>query len=319
MARVLLLNPLSLLGNEIREAMDRRRDLWEEVRLATNDVEQVGTLTEVAGAAALVESFTPGEGGPCDLLVVCGDPLPAAEELRRLGDDTTVLFAHGTPGGAEALPIVAGVNVERIATGRWLVSPPPPVVLLAYVLAPLRELGLERVVASILLPASDRGQEGLDELLDQTRGLLAFQGEMPQEIWGSQLAFNVLPAAASGAAVAGPLASVLGGATPVAVQLLQAGVFHGMTASLWVQLSSGHSADEVKQAIAALPFVETAENPESVGPVAAGTSDQILLGHVGEDAGAAGGFWIWVVMDNLTRGGALNAIAVAEALLAPIH
>jgi aspartate-semialdehyde dehydrogenase len=319
MARVLLLNPLSLLGAEIREAMARRRDLWEEVKLATNDVDQVGTLTELAGAATLVESFTPGEGGPCDLLVVCGDPLPKPEELRRLGDDTTVLFAHGTPGGPEALPIVAGVNFERIATGRWLVSPPPPVVLLAYVLAPLRELGLERVVASILLPASDRGQEGLDELLNQARGLLAFQGEMPKEIWGEQLVFNVLPAAGSGAAVAGALASVLGGETPVAVQLMQAGVFHGLTASLWVKLSSEHSANEVKDAIAALPFVETAEEPGAVGPVAAGTSDQILLGQVEADAAGAGGFWIWVVMDNLTRGGALNAIAVAEALLAPIH
>jgi aspartate-semialdehyde dehydrogenase len=319
MARVLLLNPLSLLGSEIREAMDRRRDLWEEVKLATNDAEQVGTLTEVAGAAALVESFAPGEGAPCDLLVVCGDPLPTPEELRRLGEDTTVLFAYGSPGGAEALPIVAGVNVERIDKGRWLVSPPPPVVLLASVLAPLHDLGLQRVVASILLPASDRGQKGLDELLNQTRGLLAFEGEMPKEIWGEQLAFNVLPAAGGGAAIARSLASVLGVEVPVAVQLLQAGVFHGLTASLWVELSAERSADEVREAIASLPFVETADEPSSVGPVAAGTSDQILLGRVEPDSAGAGGFWIWVVMDNLTRGGALNAIAVAEALLAPIH
>ena len=25
-----------------------------------------------------------------------------------------------------------------------------------------------------------------------------------------------------------------------------------------------------------------------------------------------GGFWLWAVMDNLTRGGALNAIEIAE-------
>jgi aspartate-semialdehyde dehydrogenase len=27
-----------------------------------------------------------------------------------------------------------------------------------------------------------------------------------------------------------------------------------------------------------------------------------------------GGFWLWAVMDNLTRGGALNAVEIAEAV-----
>ena len=28
----------------------------------------------------------------------------------------------------------------------------------------------------------------------------------------------------------------------------------------------------------------------------------------------SGGFWLWAVMDNLTRGGAVNAVEVAEDL-----
>jgi len=130
MPRVLLINALSLLGSEIRQALEGRRDLWEEVRLATTDPERVGTLTEVAGAAALVESFDPAGGTPWDLVVVCDEPFPDAAELRRLGPSTTVLFARTGPGGEGALPIVAGVNTDRARTGLRLWSPPAPVVLL---------------------------------------------------------------------------------------------------------------------------------------------------------------------------------------------
>ena len=42
--------------------------------------------------------------------------------------------------------------------------------------------------------------------------------------------------------------------------------------------------------------------------------DKVLFGTVRKDE-AAGGLWLWAVMDNLTRGGALNAIEIAEALL----
>jgi aspartate-semialdehyde dehydrogenase len=56
------------------------------------------------------------------------------------------------------------------------------------------------------------------------------------------------------------------------------------------------------------------DKPRLLGPIDAAASDKVLFGTVRKDE-AAGGLWLWAVMDNLTRGGALNAIEIAEALL----
>ena len=55
-ARIAIVNPISLLGQELREGLERHSELWSEVSLLTTDPEAVGTVTEVAGAAALVKA-----------------------------------------------------------------------------------------------------------------------------------------------------------------------------------------------------------------------------------------------------------------------
>jgi aspartate-semialdehyde dehydrogenase len=319
MPRVLLLNPLSLLGTEVRRALEARPDLWGDVRAASNDPELVGTLLDVAGAAAVVEAFSVEEVGGVDLLMVCDRPYPTGPELARLDPTTTVLFADGGSGVDEARVVVSGINDDAAVRGARLASPPAPVVLLAHLLAPLRDLGLERAVASVLLPASSRDQAGLDELLEQTRSILAFRGELPSAVFGSQLAFNALPVEAVQAPLLLPLREVLGGSVALSVSAVQAAIFHGVSVSLWLALSEPRSASELSEAITASGLVEPAPEPLSLGPVTAATSDRILLGSVEPDPGQPGAFWIWAVMDNLTRGGALNAVGVAEGLLAVRH
>ena len=51
------------------------------------------------------------------------------------------------------------------------------------------------------------------------------------------------------------------------------------------------------------------------GPAAAAGEETLLVGEV-RAAGQPGTFWIWATMDNLVRGGALNALDLAEAMLA---
>ena len=44
-----LINPQSLLGEEIKRELSRRKELWSEVRLLTTEEDQVGAVTDVAG------------------------------------------------------------------------------------------------------------------------------------------------------------------------------------------------------------------------------------------------------------------------------
>jgi aspartate-semialdehyde dehydrogenase len=134
------------------------------------------------------------------------------------------------------------------------------------------------------------------------------------QVFGAQLAFNLLPAAhaeETASTVVAALDAVLPAPVPLSVQLVQGGTFHCLTLSLYVRCAIAPSMQAVRKALAASPFVEPSEDPRHLGPISAAASDKVLLGTLRKDAR---GFWIWAAMDNLTRGGALNALEIAAAV-----
>ena len=98
------------------------------------------------------------------------------------------------------------------------------------------------------------------------------------------------------------------------VEVVQGGVFHSMAISLWVELGEEAEAAEVRKRIARSPAVSAVKQTDRLGPVAAANDERLLLGAV-RAAATPGGYWVWAAMDNLVRGGALNAIGLAEELL----
>jgi aspartate-semialdehyde dehydrogenase len=221
---------------------------------------------------------------------------------------------------AEARPVVAGVNLEAArfsanGSGRILLSPHPAVILLAHLLHPLAAQGLEEAVATVVQPASVQGDPGLDELFEQTRQIVAMTQRRPTPIFGAQLAFNLLPVPAPAGDLASTLAAVLPGRHPLSLQLLQGGIFHSLAASVFVRLAGAAGTKAVRRALAEHAHLELVKKPAHLGPIDAAANERILVGAVQEASGLAGGHWLWAVMDNLTRGGALNAVEIAEAVL----
>ena len=72
------------------------------------------------------------------------------------------------------------------------------------------------------------------------------------------------------------------------------------------------SPDEAREILAAAPGVTVTEKPT---PRQAAGGDEVLVGRIREDR-AGEGLALWVVCDNLRKGAALNAIQIAELLLA---
>jgi aspartate-semialdehyde dehydrogenase len=212
--------------------------------------------------------------------------------------------------------VVAGVNLVAAVRGAALASPHPGAVLLAHLLHPLRRFGLAGASAVVVQPSSFRDKPGLDELFGQARNMVAMRAQDEPAVFGRQLAFNLLPTPVSGPAVAGQVRAALGGgeaAVPLAVRVLQGAVFHGVSAAVHLRLDGEADPAAVREALGEHPFNRLAEDSELLGPIDAAASDEVLIGGVEAVAAAyGGGVWLWGVMDNLTRGGALNAVAILE-------
>jgi aspartate-semialdehyde dehydrogenase len=315
MRTVAVVNPVSLLARELRQRLDDRPDLVREQRLLTTVDEEVGTLTESGGGAAMVQKLTPESLAGVDLVFLCG---PAVESRKALAEASTamravILSLDAT--NADGPPLVAGVNLAGAVAERVVVSPHPGAVLLAHLLHPLRALGLRRAEATLLQPVSVFTAEALDQLFEQARALLTFQKPIDSPYWQRQLVFNALATEATASGLRDQVEAVLGSGVAVSAQVLQAGIFHGFAASVHVAFDADPGASAVRDAYADSKALRWADE-EPLGPADAAAADEVLLGHVRSDEGRPGEYWLWAVMDNLTRGGATNAIAVAEAQLA---
>ena len=141
---------------------------------------------------------------------------------------------------------------------------------------------------------------------------MAFSGEVPSTVFGHQLAFNLLPGP-SDSDLGSQVTEVLGIDVDLAIQTIRAGVFHGLAIGCLVRLGEGVEAPTVVESLTASPYIEPAESPETLGPIDSAARVEILLGAVHARASRPGEFWIWAVMDNLTRGGADNAADLIRA------
>lgn len=317
MSRLGILNSGSLLGTELKGALERRRDLWSRIDLLELETEDYATVSEVAGEAVVVKSADDDNLAVLDLLFVCPGALPPAGELaERLGAAGTVIVLSPCGDVPGAIPVVDGLNLERAEPGGLLVSPDAGAIALGHLLHPLRPLGLEEATAWIVQPASAQDQEGVDELLEQTRRVLAFETEIPDGVLGRRLANNLYPAGSPASlALAGNVIETLGGDLRLGVETVHAGVFHAVAASVCARLAPETEVETVRQALGDHPYVRMSPDSEPPGPVEAAGGEALLVGEIRPDLRRPGAFWLWGAADNLTFGGAANALAIAEALL----
>ncbi|MEM7357029.1 MAG: Asd/ArgC dimerization domain-containing protein [Acidobacteriota bacterium] len=314
MSTLAIVHPTDLLGVELRESLERRRDLWDEMRLLSTLEDEIGSLTEVRGEAAMVTKIEAGSLSGVDVAFFSAEMGANHSLLSQVPEATAAVLLSPDAGANDGLPIVAGVNLDRATRETTLVSPHPATVLLAHLLYPLRGFDLGRVAATVLQPVSMVGKAGLDEMLGQTRSILSFDNDPPRDIFPFQMVFNTVPATTSKSSLEQQLGTVLDSPASVSIDLLQAGIFHGFGASVYIELGEDPGPDTVRRALAEHPVNELSDSPETLGPIDAAASDKVLVGNVEAVNEGEGCYRVWAVMDNLTCGGAANAIQILEAI-----
>lgn len=312
--RFAIVNPLSLVGKELRAILHQRGTLFSHVDLLDTTGEAEGTLTDVADEAAVVNSVRPDSFEDVDLVFYCGAGTDDESWVETL---TTARVIDLTGRLTGARQIVAGVNSQSIGESGSLASPHPATVVLAHLFHALATQGaISAASATILQPASMYDQKGVDELFAQTIASLNLQSQ-PREVFDRQLAFNHYTA--SGAAelestIAEQLASVLGSTLPGALSLIQSTSFHGLSVNLFVRFEAGVEPDALRTVLAGNPAIEIREGEDSASTVDAAGIDEILIGRIQEHSAIPNALSVWAVVDNLRRGTALNAVLIAEEL-----
>ncbi len=313
MSTLALVHPTDLVALELREGLERRRDLWEELLLFSTSDDEVGTLADVRGAAAMVRGLDRTSLEGVDVAFMSSTMEHNRKVLARLPEGTAAVIMSLDAGPEDGYPIVAGVNLAKAHREQPMISAHPATVMLANLLYPLLAYEPQRLAATVIQPVSIFDKVGLDEALEQARAILTFNPDLPRKVFNHQTVFNVVPATQA-TPLDAQLNTVLGRDLAAPIQLLQAGIFHSFSASVHLALATDPGLDELKKAIAEHSANELAEEPEKLGPIDAAARDSVLVGNIEPVAGNDGHYRVWAVMDNLTCGGALNAIQILEAI-----
>jgi aspartate-semialdehyde dehydrogenase len=200
----------------------------------------------------------------------------------------------------------------------------PAAIALAMLLSRLVKTGaLRRSVIHIFEPASERGQIGLDELQQQTVGVLSFK-KLKTDVFDAQLAFNMLsrygeealePLEGIEQRVERHLASLLAawpGVPMPSLRVVQAPVFHGHSFSVWAEFETNPDAAALARELARQGVDVRPDDPPTNAGIAGHSG--ISVGAIAVDPNNSRACWLWLVADNL-RLAAENSIAVAQEVL----
>src|SRR5262245_38779893 len=324
-AHLALFDATTLTAKGIRDQLVARSFPIASVRLFTSGNDPDANLTEFAGEAMLVTRPDIDTLHDLEIAFLCGTRQEGEQYLDWAGRAGFVAIdLTRASSGGDRSPVNAAVNPEAIGKAPGVIATPHPVAqMLSSLIAPIgRHCGLEEAVAVVLQPASERGEPGIDELYHQGLSLMNFT-ELPTQVFGRQLAFNLIPGtlaeeargtSATRADIEREVRRITGGTYRLAVQTIQAPVFHGHVAAAHVVLPAGKGREDLLAALRRSEDITMGARGARATPVERAGEGGLLVADVRPGLGESS-FWVWALVDDLVGGTSLNAVRIAELLL----
>ena len=251
---------------------------------------------------------------------------PRAAEAGCIVIDNTSQFRM-EPDVPLVVPEVNPQALTRIRRG-IVANPNCSTIQMVVALKPLHDRWrAKRVVVSTYQSVSGAGKEGMDELFFQSKG--SFVNDAPKiEQFTKQIAFNVIPHidrfmddgfTKEEWKMAVETRKILDPDIAVVATCVRVPVFIGHAEAINVEFEHPVSVSEARLLLRDAPgvqLVDTAEDGGYVTPLDAQGEDATFVSRLRRDPTVPNGLVFWCVSDNLRKGAALNAVQIAEHLVA---
>ncbi len=195
-------------------------------------------------------------------------------------------------------------------------------------LKPLHDAAtIKRVVVATYQSVSGAGKEGMDELFQQTRAVFVAD-PVEAKKFTKRIAFNVIPhidvfmddgSTKEEWKMVAETKKMLDPKIKVTATCVRVPVFIGHSEAVNIEFEKPISADEARDILRDAPgclVVDKRENGGYVTPIDSAGEDATYISRIREDSTIDNGLNMWIVSDNLRKGAALNAVQIAELLVA---
>jgi aspartate-semialdehyde dehydrogenase len=226
--------------------------------------------------------------------------------------------------------VVPEVNPQHLRQMKRgiIANPNCSTIQMVVALKPLHdEFKVKRVVVATYQSVSGAGKEGMDELFNHTKASFVYEQSPPQQ-FTKEIAFNCIPhidrfmddgSTKEEWKMTVETKKILDPAIAVHATCVRVPVFIGHGEAVNVEFELPVTAGEARAALRDAPGIEVVDVREDGGYVTqldCQGEDAVFVSRIRKDPTVPHGLSFWCVSDNLRKGAALNAVQIAETLVA---
>lgn len=318
------------VGREVLSILDERNFPIDEIHAVASSAslgKEVSFGEEVILKATTIEQVNFKN---VDIAFFAAGSAISKEHAQKIADSGCIVIdkaAHFRNNPKVPL-IVPEVNPEAIKDHKNIIcSPNCSVIPMMVALKPLDdEAAIKRIVVSTYQSVSGAGKKAMDELFNQTKGMLMYQEATPAE-FSKRIAFNVIPHIddflPSGLTkeewkMEVETKKILGDEVNISATCVRVPVFVGHGAAVNVEFEEDITAAAAKKILKSAEGIQVMDKSQDGGyatPIDVVREDAVFVSRIRKDTSVDSGLSMWVVADNLRKGAALNAVQIAELLI----
>ncbi|MBN2050599.1 MAG: aspartate-semialdehyde dehydrogenase, partial [Spirochaetales bacterium] len=227
--------------------------------------------------------------------------------------------------------VVPEVNPEALRKHKGIIANPNcSTIQMVVALKPLHEAAkIKRVVVSTYQAVSGSGMKAFLGLKDEAAEYLKEMKPVTPRAYRKQIAFNCLPHidvfqeggyTKEEYKMVHETKKIMGDdSIKVTATCVRVPVWYGHSESVNIETEKKLSADEARELLRKAESVIVMDDPaheEYPVPLDSNDQDLTMVGRIREDYTIDKGLNLWIVSNNIRKGAALNAVQIAEKLLA---
>ena len=329
--RVAIAGATGLVGRQFISILEERDFPVDSVRLLASERSE-GKRMRVMGQEVIVEKMTEESFADVDIVLFSAGSgvsrrfSPIAAQQGAVVVDNSKAFRMD-----DDVPLVVPeVNGDDAFRHNGIIANPNcSTIQLVVALDPIHRVNpIRRVIVDTYQSVSGAGGAGVQELEEQTRASVSGSepkaNKMPHPI-----AFNVIPEIdvlldngyfnEEWKMVQETRKIMHAPDMAISATAVRVPVYVGHSEAVHIELADPMEPDEVREVLGRAPGVQVIDSPATSGyplPASAAGTDDVYVGRIRKDASHPNGIALWVVADNVRKGAALNAVQIAETLVA---
>jgi aspartate-semialdehyde dehydrogenase len=328
---VAILGATGAVGTELLALLEERNFPLGKLKLLASE-RSAGKSISFAGKDLIIEAVTESSFDDVDIVLASAGGsiskkwLPIATKAGAVSIDNSSAFRMHP----DVPLIVPEVNPEAAAQHKGIIANPNcTTILMSVAIYPLHQVQpIQRIVAATYQSASGAGARAMEEVKVQSQAILNGEPAIP-EILPYPLAFNLFPHNSpmtdnsyceEEMKMVNETRKIFGdqdiriSATCVRVPVLRA-----HSEALNLEFAHPFSPDKAREILATAAGVKVVEDFSKnyfPMPIDASGKDDVLVGRIRQDISHPNGLELWLCGDQIRKGAALNAVQIAELLIA---